>query len=1489
MNKNKKQHKTSQQKKQVLTALLAAILITSSLGTILFATLPIGAQETTIPCLQTIKNPESDENIVENELLDNSGDNLSEIINGYNGPTDLSDINLNDPSGIEYWTFTDCMNNVTIQFEYVGSEAGYDNILGYYHYPPANPPTLNLINQINNSETAEGYLSETITLTDDHDGFGLGINVSENAQYFTDSSYNDPEGQNYPQPDHALIYEFERQIVPGEGGANANGNPNENGNSNGNNGNAHGHGNGNANGFDTITSYLICLEDYNRSKTWGKDFDDLIVIMHILNCTCEEDEETPEDSCGATEIIEYVNGSGINPDADRDNPNRALGLPNCSDKESENNPPNFVSLGKGGYIILKFGQPIGNIPNNEPDFRLVETSYGDPDCAIYEEKAEVFVKQYDEDEWSSLGEICLDRHGEGYFYLEDAGLEWVQYVKVQDNTTREGDGYDLDGIGVFNCLSEIPEKTITINATKIVCPCENCLPNWGDKHDYPSTITPDAINTFLQDNPCCTIDPDWKFEYEIGEHGDPTNYNGNQLEQGAEGWTKFTGETTITIPQSTTKLMVREILQPGYIKFIGNTGNDETPDDDVSAELYAHKDNWKYDNYDRIVLEDDIDTYYIVGFNAPICDESINLIKNGDFETPEVNGGWQYFDNASFENWTILWRDTTNPGNLELQKSVKSWNQLPGSNQYAELDTHGRPDSSETSVTIFQDIQTCPGRHYNLSFAFSPRPEQGLSENILNVTILNESYDIIATNEYTADGSSLDDTDWTMYTIEFVADSCLTRIQFTDRGSPNQLGTFLDNVSLHAICDPENGDDDEPTDDLCCVQENTKDDSTSEEQYIDNLLDDDYIFDNSNDPDLAAFLNNQNFITDQTQIQEWILCHDYDYLQLDYEYLGKEATYTNVFGYWLNQTSPFHPLFKNGTLTNTPSDFSPGETGSRQIPITNDLFNISFGIHAINTDKYYSSVNNTNPDEKDHVLVYKLSETAQSKKYLLCHEDLIINTLKDTIDFSDLIVILNISCTNTPDYNIIDNDSDGYTENDGDCNDSNASIHPGAEEVCDDIDNNCNDLIDENNCCNPNLNEEKISPILECVEQIGETTYKAYFGYLNENDEDITIDIGPENKFTPSPQDRDQPTIFQPGRNYSAFNVTFNGNNLVWTLTGPDGNTRTATASANSPPCSSDPPSFDDTDQDGDGYDSIEDGGDDCDDSNASIHPGAEEICDDDVDNDCDGLIDENDPDCDGSNDEEDGDNTETEEDKPVTKKKTTSSTTSSSSNGIKNTKPVAIISEPYEYTVNDVPITLDGSQSYDPDEDDTITKYKWKLGDGTVLYGESIEYDLQKTAGEYYVTLKVYDMHNEHSLEDTKIIIVQPNRPPEKPSIGGIFEIPGGETYSFSAQSNDPDGDDLQYTFSWGDDNSDTSDFISLPKGSAYSMLHSWNEPGEHTLTVTVSDGELTSSAEVQVQITPAPIDPLVIYSLLAAVFAGSFLIILFLLRRRSIKPMNQ
>jgi hypothetical protein len=44
----------------------------------------------------------------------------------------------------------------------------------------------------------------------------------------------------------------------------------------------------------------------------------------------------------------------------------------------------------------------------------------------------------------------------------------------------------------------------------------------------------------------------------------------------------------------------------------------------------------------------------------------------------------------------------------------------------------------------------------------------------------------------------------------------------------------------------------------------------------------------------------------------------------------------------------------------------------------------------------------------------------------------------------------------------VDNDQDGYTKADGDCDDNNAAISPAAVEICDKVDNNCDGQVDEN-------------------------------------------------------------------------------------------------------------------------------------------------------------------------------------------------------------------------------------------------------------------------------------------------------------------------------------------------------------------------------------------------------------------------------------------
>lgn len=106
--------------------------------------------------------------------------------------------------------------------------------------------------------------------------------------------------------------------------------------------------------------------------------------------------------------------------------------------------------------------------------------------------------------------------------------------------------------------------------------------------------------------------------------------------------------------------------------------------------------------------------------------------------------------------------------------------------------------------------------------------------------------------------------------------------------------------------------------------------------------------------------------------------------------------------------------------------------------------------------------------------------------------------------------------------------------------------------------------------------DERVQPILECVEQTTAGTLRAHFSYRNENVVPISIPVGHSNTLEPGPQNRGQPTQFQVGRSpyypNAAFSVVLAGANISWTVKGPDGQVRTATASANSARCTVPPP-----------------------------------------------------------------------------------------------------------------------------------------------------------------------------------------------------------------------------------------------------------------------------------------------------------------------------
>ena len=167
----------------------------------------------------------------------------------------------------------------------------------------------------------------------------------------------------------------------------------------------------------------------------------------------------------------------------------------------------------------------------------------------------------------------------------------------------------------------------------------------------------------------------------------------------------------------------------------------------------------------------------------------------------------------------------------------------------------------------------------------------------------------------------------------------------------------------------------------------------------------------------------------------------------------------------------------------------------------------------------------------------------------------------------------------------------GYVPNNGDCDDTIATINPGAVETCNELDDDCDGTVDEAGAV-----DESVFFYDTDGDGFGSSTGAACPSQFPEDFADLGGDCN------------DQAPAIYPGATEVACGVDQNCDGSVY-------------------PCGT-------TDADGDGFTGLQG---DCDDTKTAVGPNADEICDG-VDNDCDGEVDEEAVDAQVLWDDDDGD-----------------------------------------------------------------------------------------------------------------------------------------------------------------------------------------------------------------------------------------------------------
>ncbi|MBP6511230.1 MAG: T9SS type A sorting domain-containing protein [Bacteroidia bacterium] len=175
----------------------------------------------------------------------------------------------------------------------------------------------------------------------------------------------------------------------------------------------------------------------------------------------------------------------------------------------------------------------------------------------------------------------------------------------------------------------------------------------------------------------------------------------------------------------------------------------------------------------------------------------------------------------------------------------------------------------------------------------------------------------------------------------------------------------------------------------------------------------------------------------------------------------------------------------------------------------------------------------------------------------------------------------------------------GFSSVNGDCDDNNAAVNPAAQEVCNNVDDDCNGLTDDGLTFMTYYTDADGDNYGTGIGTSLCNNPGAGFSTVNGDCDDNNAAVNPAAQEVCNNVDDDCNGLTDDGLTFTTYYTDADGDNY---------GTGSGTSLCSNP---------------GAGFSSVNG---DCDDNNALINPAAQEICDGGIDNDCDGLTDDADP-----------------------------------------------------------------------------------------------------------------------------------------------------------------------------------------------------------------------------------------------------------------------